>query len=67
LGSEKPAEHAKIVLNIYHAMIAARPPDNRMLWRKLYKAGHIDEGKYHHFRERHSNENFDPEEIFEAW
>jgi hypothetical protein len=40
--------------------------DNRRLLRNLYNAGHIDEGKYHHFRERCSNDNFDPEEIHEA-
>ena len=42
------------------------PSDNRRLLRNLYNAGHIDEGKYHHFRERCSNDNFDPEEIHEA-
>ena len=40
--------------------------DNRILLRNLYNAGHIDEGKYHHFRERCLSDNFDPEEIHKS-
>jgi hypothetical protein len=40
--------------------------DNRRLLRNLYNAGHIDEAKYHHYRERCLNDSFDPEEIHKS-
>ena len=62
----------KFVRNVIHDIFSYLscneydPSDNRRLLRNLYNAGHIDEGKYHHFREKCSNDNFDPEEIHEA-
>jgi hypothetical protein len=57
-----------IIHNIFNYLTCNEydPSDNRRLLRNLYNAGHIDEGKYDHFRERCSNDNFDPEEIHEA-
>ena len=40
--------------------------DNQTLLRNLYNAGHLDEGKYHVFRERCLNDSFDPEEIHKS-
>ena len=40
--------------------------DDKTLLRNLYNAGHIDEGKYHDFRERCFNDSFDPEEIHKS-
>ena len=39
------------------------PSDNRMLLRNLYNTGQIDEGQYHQFCERCSDDSFDPEAI----
>jgi hypothetical protein len=50
----------------YLSCNADDPTDNKMLLRNLYNIGHLDEEKYHHFREKCSNDNFDPEEIHEA-
>ncbi len=62
----------KFISTIFHYIFnyiscnADDPTDNKMLLRNLYNAGHLDEGKYHHFREKCLNDNFDPEEIHEA-
>ena len=59
----------KLIGNIFHNIFRylscceCDTSDDRMLLRKLYNAGQIDEGKYHHFRERSLNHSFDPEEI----
>jgi hypothetical protein len=59
----------KFIRNIIHNIFSylscheCDTSDNRMLLRNLYNAGQIDEGKYHHFRERCLNDSFDPEEI----
>jgi hypothetical protein len=36
---------------------------NRMLLRRLYNAGYLDDGKYQDLCEKNSNENLDPEEL----
>ena len=41
--------------------------DNRTLLRKLYNAGHLEEGKYHQFRKRCLDDSFDPEEINKSY
>lgn len=41
--------------------------DNRTLLRKLYNAGHLEEGKYHQFRKRCLDDSFDPEEIRKSY
>jgi len=55
----------RIIHNIfrYLSCYECDPSDNRALLRNLYNAGHIDEGKYHQFREQCCNESYDPEEI----
>jgi len=40
--------------------------DNKTLLRNLYNAGHLDEAKYHDFRDRCLNDSFDPEEIHKS-
>ena len=57
-----------IIHNIFKYLTCSEcdPSDNSMLLRNLYNAGHIEEGKYHDFRERCSHDNFDPEEIHKA-
>ena len=41
--------------------------DNRTLLRKLYNAGHLEEGKYHQFCKRCLDDSFDPEEIHKSY
>ena len=41
--------------------------DNRTLLRKLYNAGYLEEGKYHQFRKRCLDDNFDSEEIHKSF
>ena len=63
----------KIIGNIIHNIFKylscyeCDASDNRTLLRKLYNAGYLDEGKYHQFRERCSNDSFDPEEIHKSF
>ena len=37
--------------------------NNRILLRRLYNAGYLDDGKYHDLCEKNSNNNLDPEEL----
>ena len=37
--------------------------NNRILLRRLYNAGYLDDGKYQDLCEKNSNDNFDPEEL----
>jgi len=37
--------------------------NNRILLRRLYNAGYLDDGKYQDLCEKNSNENLDPEEF----
>lgn len=37
--------------------------NNRILLRRLYNSGYLDDGKYQDLCEKNSNENFDPEEL----
>ena len=37
--------------------------NNRILLRRLYNAGYLDDGKYQDLCEKNSNNNFDPEEL----
>ncbi len=37
--------------------------NNRILLRRLYNSGYLDDGKYQDLCEKSSQENFDPEEL----
>ena len=37
--------------------------NNRILLRRLYNSGYLDDGKYQDLCEKNSNDNFDPEEL----
>jgi hypothetical protein len=37
--------------------------NNRVLLRRLYNAGYLDDGKYQDLCEKSSNDNLDPEEL----
>ena len=37
--------------------------NNRVLLRRFYNSGYLDDGKYQDLCEKNSNHNFDPEEL----
>ena len=59
----------KYIIKIFHSIcnyLSGYEPEksnNRVLLRRLYNAGYLDDGKYQDFCEKCSNDNLDPEEL----
>ena len=55
----------KIINNIfkYLAQYDSETPNNRVLLRRLYNSGYLDDDKYHDLCEKCSQDNLDPEEL----
>ena len=57
------------IIQIFHSIcnyLSGYEPEksnNRVLLRRLYNAGYLDDGKYHDLCEKSSNDNLDPEEL----
>ena len=56
---------AKIIHKIFGYLLGneSETCNNRILLRRLYNAGYLDDGKYQDLCEKNSNDNFDPEEL----
>ena len=56
---------AKIFYSICNYLSGYEPEksNNRVLLRRLYNAGYLDDGKYQDLCEKSSNDNLDPEEL----
>ncbi len=56
---------AKIIHRIFDYLSGndSESDNNRLLLRRLYNAGYLDDGKYHDLCEKNSNDNLDPEEL----
>lgn len=55
----------KIIGNIFSYLSCHKeePFDNRVLLRRLYNSGYLDDQKFHDLCEKSSNNNLDPEEL----
>jgi hypothetical protein len=55
----------KIFHNTFNYLSGYGPEkyNNRVLLRRLYNAGYLDDGTYQDFCEKCSNDNLDPEEL----
>ena len=55
----------KIIDNIFSYLSCHKedPLDNRVLLRRLYNSGYLDDQKFHDLCEKNSNNNLDPEEL----
>jgi hypothetical protein len=56
---------AKIIYKIFDYLSGNEREtlNNRLLLRRLYNAGYLDDGKYQDLCEKNSNNNLDPEEL----
>ena len=55
----------KIIQKIFNyiSCYQSETANNRVLLRRLYNAGYLDDGKYQELCEKNSNDNLDPEEL----
>ena len=55
----------KIIDNIFSYLSCREeePRDNRVLLRRLYNSGYLDDQKFHDLCEKSSDNNLDPEEL----
>jgi|GEM_PF-4688770 len=59
----------KCIVKVFHSLcnyLSGYEPEksnNRVLLRRLYNAGYLDDGKYQDLCEKSSNDNLDPEEL----
>ena len=56
---------SKIIQKIFNYLSGyeSESDNNRILLRRLYNSGYLDDGKYQDLCEKSSQENFDPEEL----